>query len=245
MLNLGLISNEIDALMGEAEGLLPLGERRERLQSIREMVFTQCRLGLYIVRNFLSHTSETRYREVVKPQFKSVNLVKLLAETIMLHQLHAAEKLVEIENDIRELPTISGFDMELRRLFSNVINNAIKYSYHSIPNVRRVIKVRSKVPYDRRPGHTRFAVTFENYGIGLTEDERRKIFKPGFRGKQAIKEVPIGSGIGLSEAEKIMRLHKGFIKLQSKELYKDGEGVATYLTTVDLVFPYMPGRELE
>jgi signal transduction histidine kinase len=245
LLNLGLISREIDALMGEAEELLPSGARRERLQSIREMVFTQCRLGLYIVRNFLSHASETRYREVVRPQFQPINLVKLLDETIRLHQFHAAEKLVEFENEIKELPNIIGVDMELRRLFSNIINNAIKYSYHSIPNAQRIIRVRSKVPYDRRPGHMRFAITFENYGIGLTEEERRKIFKPGFRGKQAINEVPIGSGIGLSEAEKIMRLHMGFIKLQSKELYKDQEGVATYLTTVDLVFPYTPGREFE
>lgn len=245
MLNLGLVSKEIDSLLSGAEGLLPPGEQRERLQSVREMVFIQCRLGLYIVRNFLSHASETRYGEVVRPQFKPVDLVKLLAETIMLHQFHAAEKLVEIGNDVKELPAISGFDMELRRLFSNIINNAIKYSYHSIPNVQRVIRVRSKVPYDRRPGRARFAITFENYGIGLTEEERRKIFKPGFRGKQAVQEVPIGSGIGLSEAEKIMRLHNGFIKLQSKELYKDENGAATYLTTVDLVFPYAPGRELE
>lgn len=245
MLNLGLLSKEMHALLEEVEGSLPAGEARDKLGGVREMVFTQCRLGLYIVRNFLSHASETRYLEVVRPRFRTVDLTRLLAETIKLHQLYAAEKLVEFENDIKELPPISGFDMELYRLFSNVINNAIKYSYHSVPNARRIIKIKSKVPYDPRPGNLRFAITFENYGLGLTEEERRKIFKPGFRGKQAIDEVPIGSGIGLSEAEKIMKLHKGFIKLQSKELYKDEKGVSTYLTTVDLVFPYTPGRERE
>lgn len=246
MLNLGMVAREVDKLVNEVAEHFPQGgERRERFNEIRDMVFTQSRLGLYIVRNFLSHASETRYQEVVSPHFRPVNLGEILAETIALHKLLAAEKLVEFQSDVKDLPMINGYDMELHRLFSNIINNAIKYSYHSIPNVHRIIRIKSKVPYDRRPDKRRFAVTFENYGLGLTDEEHTKVFKPGFRGKQAVDEVPIGSGIGLSEAQKIMKLHHGFIKLKSKELYRDDKGGPTYLTTVDVVFPYPPGRDFE
>jgi len=244
LLNLGLIAREVNELLGEVTTFFPPGnERRDRLKEIRDMVSTQSHLGLYIVRNFLSHASETRYKDAVKLHVQPVNLGAVLGETIALHKVQAAEKLVEFENHVKDLPIINGFDMELRRLFSNIINNAIKHSYHSVPNVHRIIKVRGKVPYDPRPDRQRFAITFENYGLGLTEEEGRKVFRPGFRGKQAIDEVPIGSGIGLSEAQKIMKLHKGFVKLRSKELYRDDKGGPTYLTTVDLVFPYPPGRE--
>lgn len=246
MLNLGMVAREVDKIVNEVAEHFPAGgERRDRLNEIRDMVFTQSRLGLYIVRNFLSHASETRYQEVVNPHLRPVNLVEILAETIALYKLLAAEKLVEFQSDIRDVPPINGYDMELHRLFSNIINNAIKYSYHSIPNKSRIIRIRSKVPYDRRQDKRRFAITFENYGLGLTEEEHTKVFKPGFRGRQAVDEVPIGSGIGLSEAQKIMKLHSGFIRLKSKELYRDEKGGPTYLTTVDVVFPYPPGRDFE
>lgn len=81
----------------------------------------------------------------------------------------------------------------------------------------------------------------ENYGLGLAGEEVRDVFRAGFRGQQAVSEVPIGSGIGLSEALKIMKAHKGEIKLSSKKLYEDQHG-QTYLTTVELIFPYAAGR---
>ncbi|HLM57381.1 MAG TPA: hypothetical protein VK422_14805, partial [Pyrinomonadaceae bacterium] len=56
------------------------------------------------------------------------------------------------------------------------------------------------------------------------------------------EEVPIGSGIGLSEAAKIMRLHNGEIRMHSKRLHQQGEEQGPYLTTVDLIFPYAPRR---
>ncbi len=243
MINLGMLTRTALDLLKSYKDKPLSGDLANKIIDTQEVVDMQCRLGLYIVRNFLSHTSETRYNEVVNARFQQINLETLLNETIKLYRLAAAEKKVTFETHFSDLPSIRGVGMELRRLFSNIINNAIKYSYHSVPNAQRIIRVKSKVPYD--PGftnHPRFAITFENYGLGLTEEERRNVFKPGFRGKQAIAEVPIGSGIGLSEASKIIKLHKGHIKIQSKELYRDDGEMGTYLTIVDLIFPYEPEK---
>jgi signal transduction histidine kinase len=242
MINLGLLTKMTGEIFAAYKENPQAQDLADKIVETHDIIDTQCRLGLYIVRNFLSHASETRYNEVMKPHFREVQLEGLLSEMIKLHRLSAAEKKITIEPHFSDLPLIHGFDMELRRLFNNVLNNAIKYSYHSVPTARRIIRIKSKVPYDPGFKQPRFAITFENYGLGLTEEERRNVFKPGFRGKQAVAEVPIGSGIGLSEASKIMRLHKGEIKLQSKELYHGDEGGGTYLTTVDLIFPYAPGR---
>ncbi|MDT7687242.1 MAG: hypothetical protein QOE46_1, partial [Acidobacteriota bacterium] len=119
-----------------------------------------------------------------------------------------------------------------------ILNNAIKYSYHSIATAHRTIRIWSKVPFDPGFHQRRFSLVFENYGLGLTREEQRQVFRPGFRGKQAVAEVPIGAGIGLSEAHKIMRVHLGEIKFSSKELFEDGSGEPTYKTTVELIFPY-------
>lgn len=222
----------------EAQQAVPSDDIAE-LMVTGASVATESQLGLYIIRNFLSNASEKTYKDAVRAKFAQVNLEKVVTEMVELHKLQAASKSISFDVDgIEKLPRIQGLDLELRRLFFNILNNAIKYSYHSTTSAKRYIKIRTKVPYDPGFQERRFAITIENYGLGLLPEEAKEVFKPGFRGKQAQKEVPTGSGIGLSEAVKIMRAHGGKMKFRSDPQHKDAEGVATYLTTVELIFPY-------
>jgi signal transduction histidine kinase len=197
----------------------------------------ETKLGLYVVRNYLSQSSEYRYAQVVRPHFESVALKPLITEMAEMYKWRAAEKDIAIVCDVDELPNIRGDAMELRRLLHNVLNNAVKYSYHSIRGHARTIRIYCKVPYDPGFSKKRFALLFENYGLGLEEDELKQVFKQGFRGSQAIREVAVGSGIGLSEVRKIMKVHRGDVKFQSKKLF--GQGLeSTFLTKVSLIFPF-------
>ncbi|HEX8474812.1 MAG TPA: ATP-binding protein [Pyrinomonadaceae bacterium] len=239
MIGMGLLMDEMNFIVNDVQKSTDVMSSVKDLIDTQARIYTQCRLGLYIVRNFLSHASETRYSEVVRSNFSRINLKEILLEMVDLHRLYAAQKGVSFDvSGVDDIPQIYGSDMEIRRLLYNVLNNAIKYSYHSIPNIQRTIKIRSKVPYDPGFKQRRFSIAIENYGFGLTREEKINVFKPGVRGQRAIAEVPIGSGIGLSEALKIIKAHKGEIRLHSKELYEDKQGVWTYLTTVDLIFPY-------
>lgn len=240
MVNLGLWIDEMNETLGELRAPPAVSALLEEVLEAQRQARAQCRLGLYIVRNFLSHASETRYSEVLRTHYDPLDIRELVLEMIDLHRLQASQKKVDFEvSGLTELPTIYGSGMEIRRLLHNILNNAIKYSYHSLPNTRRTIRVRSKVPYDPGFKRRRFSIQVENFGLGLTRDEIRNVFKAGFRGQQAISEVPIGSGIGLSEAMKIMKAHRGEIKFSSKELYEGEQGRPTYLTTVELIFPYV------
>ena len=66
----GLALNELEVEIGE---LIHQGEGGEALANLRKEivpVFTESQLGLYICRNFLSHVSESRYREAVRRKFE-------------------------------------------------------------------------------------------------------------------------------------------------------------------------------
>jgi signal transduction histidine kinase len=242
MLGLGLLSKEMGSLMtkreqsGTAESILArVAQRQQHIDS-------ETRLGLYVVRNFLSYSSETRYGEVVRPQFTLLDIGALLREMIDLYERHAAARDITFDlSQLASLPRVHGSDMELRRLFHNILSNAVKYSYHSVGSSRRTVRIRSKVPYDPGFRSRRFAISFETYGLGLSKDELKSAFEAGFRGRQAIAEVPVGAGIGLSEAFKIMRVHKGSIRIRSEEVHRDADGRPTYLTIVDTIFPMSTG----
>jgi signal transduction histidine kinase len=237
LLGIHHMSLETSETLEEIQDSIPENKTFAETVKLQKYIDSETELGLYLVRNYLSQSSEYRYSQVLKPHFEKLNLKPLINEMIDLYQWRADEKQIKISCELDDLPNIWGDKMELRRCLHNIFSNAIKYSYHSTDESSRNIKISSKVPYDPGFKKRRFAVTFENYGLGLDEEESRMAFTPGFRGKQAIREVATGSGIGLSEVRKIINLHKGEVKFQSKRLY--GEGIeSTYLTTVSLILPY-------
>ena len=243
---MGTLAEEMQYLIQEFKDSSHSLSALNEILNTQTHMHTECRLGLYIVRNFLSHTSEARYNEAVKPNFEEIDLSSILMDMVDLYRMNAVRKRITIDmSGIAKLPTVRGSAMEIRRLFHNILNNAVKYSYHSVPTAQRVVRIKSKIPYDPGFRQPRFAIAFENYGLGVTDMERASVFKAGFRGQQAIAEVPIGAGIGLSEAAKIMKAHKGQIRFHSKELYESEIGDRAYLTTVEVIFPYKIGSMIE
>jgi signal transduction histidine kinase len=239
MLGMGLLATEIEDLASEFSKPEQMAQNIVGITAAHRYLLAECRLGLYVVRNFLSHTSETRYRDVVLPQFNLVRIGVILSDMIELYKVQAAKKQIVFDvSGLEELPSIYGSEMELQRLLHNLLNNAVKYSYHSVAGSQRTIRIRTRVPYDPGFRRRRFAIVIENYGLGLAKDERGFAFRPGFRGRQAAKEVPIGAGIGLSEASKIMKIHNGQMRMRSEELHLASVGGSTFLTTIELIFPY-------
>jgi light-regulated signal transduction histidine kinase (bacteriophytochrome) len=105
--------------------------------------------------------------------------------------------------EIGELPTIQGYETELRMLFQNIIANAIKYSK---PNVQPEIKI-----YAEEKDGWQFSI--EDNGIGIADEHKDKIFSVFQRlhGKGEYE----GTGIGLAHCKKIVDLHKGSINVES------------------------------
>jgi signal transduction histidine kinase len=115
---------------------------------------------------------------------------------------------VNYEKDIRYWPDIKIDGAKIREAFHIIIENAVKYNING-----GTINIETKNEYDE------FEITVKNTGIGITYDEKNKLFsKLFFRGERAKTSNPIGMGIGLSVARAVIRAHHGDITIQS-----DGE----------------------
>ncbi|MBO6263473.1 MAG: HAMP domain-containing histidine kinase [Clostridia bacterium] len=93
---------------------------------------------------------------------------------------------------------ISGDENLIRRLFSLVIDNAVKYSTTFIDV--KLESVGGKVK-----------ITIENDAVGIKDGDQEKVFDRFYRSAEMRASGKEGSGIGLSVAKEIVNLHGGKI----------------------------------
>lgn len=100
-----------------------------------------------------------------------------------------------------ELPVVRGNPVLLVQLFSNLVDNAVKYRSDKPP----VIHIRSE------SGHSHHVVTVTDNGRGVAREDRERIFRSSERGCNVTATV--GSGIGLAFCRRIMEMHGGSISV--------------------------------
>ena len=106
---------------------------------------------------------------------------------------------------IGKLPTIKGYEVELRLLFQNLLSNALKYCKKGVtPDIR--------ISYFKDNDYYIFSVN--DNGIGIEEIDLENIFK--IFNKIHRNDNIEGTGIGLAHCDKIVKLHDGKIWVDSQ-----------------------------
>jgi signal transduction histidine kinase len=104
--------------------------------------------------------------------------------------------------DEEEQLMIEGDENLIRTLILNLFENACKYSGDHTAEV------------ELTTGNENFSLVVSDHGIGIPEEDIPFIFEPFRRGRNA---YPVkGHGIGLSLADRIVRLHQGSIEVSSR-----------------------------
>jgi light-regulated signal transduction histidine kinase (bacteriophytochrome) len=138
--------------------------------------------------------------------FTSIQLKELVGEVVsdLELRIQAAGGAVRIE----ELPTIEADEMQIRRLFQNLIANGIKFHRPDVPPVVRVSGTSSQAAKTRL-----VEIRVEDNGIGFEQQDAERIFQP-FQRLHGRSEYE-GSGLGLAICQKIVERHHGTIEVQS------------------------------
>jgi signal transduction histidine kinase len=137
--------------------------------------------------------------------FKEVRLDEVLLDAtqgvLKLNWVYRVELLFEKELEENEGILIRGNEYLLKVAFTNLIENACKFSGNHRCSV--VISFDGSCPVLR----------FSDTGVGISPEDIPRIFTPFFRGGN--KKIAEGNGIGLSLTEKIIHLHKGSVSIES------------------------------
>ncbi len=129
----------------------------------------------------------------------------LLQEAVAKLEYLAKSKNISIKAELEPLFSLK-MDVDLmRQVFSNLVENAIKYSPEN-----------SSILITTEEQEGRIVIQVADQGMGIPEDELPHVFTKFYRSKNA-KSSPIkGSGLGLYLAKYFVELHKGSISVESE-----------------------------
>jgi len=129
----------------------------------------------------------------------------LLEASLQVQKVNPTFKItIHFEREFEEESEISvyGNSYLLRVAFINLFENGCKFSTNQ--ESKALVSVSDRV----------IQLDFLDSGIGIADEDLKHIFEPFYRG--ANKGFAEGNGIGLSLTQRIVLLHKGDVKVQSK-----------------------------
>jgi signal transduction histidine kinase len=144
-------------------------------------------------------------------EMEPLALADLLMDCVMAVKPTADEKQLDLTLAIpHHLPLVYGNLELIERMARNLIDNAIRYTP---PGGRIDVSVAQL--------HEILRVTVHDTGVGIPAEQLSRVSERFVRGGNVKRSIQ-GSGIGLSVASEVARLHGGPLKILSKE----GEGTA-------------------
>ena len=109
-------------------------------------------------------------------------------------------------------------EVKLSLACNNLIENAVKYNHDD-----------GKVDVSLNADHKFFYIRVKDTGCGIPEDCQEQIFERFYRVDKARSRETGGTGLGLAITRNVVLMHKGSIRVHSKE----GEG-ATFIIRIPL-----------
>jgi heavy metal sensor kinase len=141
---------------------------------------------------------------VLRMDQRPVDLAQLLEEVYGQARILAEARSVDLTLGPVEGVSTQGDYTHLRRLLLNLVDNGIKYTPRG-----------GKVAISLQSGEGWALLRVEDTGIGISPEEKGRIFQRFFRSEEARSRGEGGAGLGLCIARSIAEAHGGKIEVES------------------------------
>lgn len=148
------------------------------------------------------------------------DLNKMLDDILKRLTPLAEQKNITLSKEYIKNVVVEADEMKFSLAISNLVENAIKYTEPE-GSVKVILDC----------DHQNAFITVSDTGIGINDEEQTKIFNRFYRVDKTRDRETGGTGLGLSITHSTVILHKGSIKVSSKE----GEG-STFIVRIPIKF---------
>lgn len=186
----------MNSLISELSGDKDIAEMNNMISKAAESLLNQV--------NELLDLSEIDRGEarVSNSRFSIDTLINKIVETF---QSQADLKSLEIRKDIDKIPILSGDRNKIGDIISCLLSNAVKFTRKGSVSIR--------ASYDKGT----LVLSFSDTGIGMTEEQKSKIFDQFTQIDGSRTRYFGGVGVGLTLVYKIVTLLEGQIEVESRE----------------------------
>lgn len=157
-------------------------------------------------------------------KFSPFNIIDTITRTLDEFKLILENKNAKIETSFpRESIMINGNEMLWQKVFCNLVDNSIKFSYSNL-------LIRIRIAFS---DSNTLLIQFSDNGIGINKEDIPHIFEKFYRSDYYNQSHIQGFGLGLSFVKNVVETHHGAIKAESDA----GRG-----TTISIEIPisYIP-----
>jgi signal transduction histidine kinase len=189
-------------MRGEAEVLLSKGRSVEEYQEgLAHFIEQFDRLNQMINSLILLSKFDATQVEL---KMAPLRLDLLIEDVCSLFQVLAEQKGIALDFHATEEVTVVGDKVRLQQLFTNLIDNAIKYTS------------KGSIQITLEKNKEQILLKVKDTGIGIPSEEQENIFKRFHRVDKSRSRETGGVGLGLSIAEWIVHAHHGRIEVNSE-----------------------------
>jgi two-component system heavy metal sensor histidine kinase CusS len=198
------VKTPLAIISGESQQALGKDRTTEEYKETFRVIFKEAKRTQRFISDLLLLT-KLDYR-LIELRFEPIDLGELILEISERMRVISAFRGVTIQTEVPQANVkIKGDKTHLRRVFFNLIDNAIKFT----PQGGRIC-VSAKC-HDQKA-----VVLVSDSGIGIAREEITRIFNKFYHGTKHDKEIDPGCGLGLSIVYAIVSIHGGNISVQSE-----------------------------
>ena len=213
------LRSPITRMRGLAEMALTGDNTNDNYPIVTGTIIEECDRLLEMI-NAMLDISEAE-SGLMKLKAEPVDIAVLLHDVSDLFQPVAENRGISMALDTPHSITVFGEPKKLQRVFSNLIDNALKYT---LPGGSVYISIRE--------ANNSIVVTIRDSGLGIAAEDLPHIFDRFFRGEKSRSTQ--GNGLGLSLAQAFVLVHGGTITVTSTP----GQGSQFVVTLPRIALPH-------
>jgi len=153
----------------------------------------------------------------IELEWGAISTGTLCRSSLGLVKSQAYKKNLHLNTEIPEgLPDLWGDERRIRQILINLLNNAVKFTPEG-GTVTLSARLLEPGEMEQSSSQPYLRLTVKDTGIGISPENRHKLFQPFVQIDSALNRQYAGTGLGLSLVKQLAELHGGGVRLHSQE----------------------------
>ncbi|MBR4953479.1 MAG: transporter substrate-binding domain-containing protein [Oscillospiraceae bacterium] len=210
---LSSMSHEIRTPMNAVVGLTEIAKNHtddpEKMRDYLKKIDTSSKVLLGIINNVLDMSAIENEKLQLAHETFDMQVILADIETLYSSQCRTREILFRINYDVRHNALI-GDELRLKQIILNFVSNAFKFT----PNGGEITVSVNETAFIDNQAFLR--ITVSDTGCGMSNDMKRKLFRPFEQESASTARRYGGSGLGLSIAKNLIDMMHGAVSVDTK-----------------------------